>query len=60
MVPLKNNTVIGQRNGMSVRDCLKVNTYYGCLDRSPYERLKYSSICQLMGVRNNEAAFENV
>ncbi|XP_043195409.1 LOW QUALITY PROTEIN: hatching enzyme 1.2-like [Amphibalanus amphitrite] len=57
MVPLRNNTIIGQRNGMSVLDCFKVNSYYGCLNRSPYERLKYSSICQLMGVRNNEASF---
>ena len=60
MVPLRNNTIIGQRNGMSVLDCFKVNSYYGCLNRSPYDRLKYSSICQLMGVRNDENAFDGV
>ena len=60
MVPLRNNTVIGQRNGMSIRDCFKVNSHYGCLNRSPYDRLKYSSICQLMGVRNNENSFGRI
>ena len=43
---------------MSARDCLKINSYYGCLNRSKYDRLKYNSICQLMGVRNNEASFD--
>lgn len=56
MVPLRNNTVIGQRNGMSVRDCFKVNSYYGCLNDS-YERTKYSAICTVMGIRNDESQF---
>ncbi|XP_037083142.1 zinc metalloproteinase nas-15-like [Pollicipes pollicipes] len=60
MVPRVNNTVIGQRNGMSVKDCLKVNSYYGCMDASAYDRMKYSSICRLMGIRNDDTTFNSL
>jgi len=59
LVPRRNNTVIGQRNGMSVKDCLKVNSYYGCLEESSYSRMKYSAICRIMGIRNDDKEFDN-
>ncbi|XP_018332160.1 high choriolytic enzyme 1-like [Agrilus planipennis] len=40
---------LGQRKGMSVLDCLKLNDLYGCLD-NPKTRRKYFSICKFLGI----------
>ncbi|XP_037040521.1 zinc metalloproteinase nas-15-like [Bradysia coprophila] len=42
---------LGQRRGMSVTDCLKVNDLYRCLD-NPRSSRKYYSLCKLMGIGN--------
>ena len=41
---------IGQRAGLSRTDCYKVNHLYGCFDKSPYEKIKYESLCDIMGL----------
>lgn len=40
---------IGQRNGLSIIDCLKLNILYGCFDEKKLER-KYKQRCFALGI----------
>lgn len=50
LVPKRRDARIGQRDGLSRTDCYKVNKLYGCFERSPYEKLKYESFCDILGL----------
>lgn len=39
---------MGQRNGLSTTDCLKLNLLYGCFDNKKAER-KYKPRCLALG-----------
>ncbi|XP_018332159.1 zinc metalloproteinase nas-4-like [Agrilus planipennis] len=41
---------LGQRKGMSILDCLKLNHMYGCL-QEPNEKKRYQSICNSFGIQ---------
>lgn len=40
---------MGQRRGMSITDCLKINELYGCLDE-PRLSKKYYALCRVLGI----------
>jgi hypothetical protein len=50
LVPKRRDARIGQREGLSRNDCYKINKLYGCFDKSPYEKIKYESLCDIMGL----------
>ncbi|XP_063215838.1 hatching enzyme 1.2-like isoform X2 [Bacillus rossius redtenbacheri] len=50
ITPKKKEVKLGQREGMSQTDCLKINDLYGCLDRSPAHQRKYYTLCRYMGL----------
>ncbi|CAG0885746.1 unnamed protein product [Darwinula stevensoni] len=45
----KNGVFLGQRVGLSITDCLKINDLYGCLEKSDFERKKYETLCAVLG-----------
>ena len=49
-MPKRRDAKIGQRDGLSRTDCYKVNKLYGCFEISPYEKLKYESFCDILGL----------
>lgn len=49
MTPKVSGYKIGQRQKMSVLDCLKVNDLYGCLEEESM-RNKYYRICKTLGL----------
>jgi len=50
LLPKRRKVAIGQRQGLSRTDCYKINSLYGCFDKSPYDELKYKSFCDILGL----------
>lgn len=47
--PATIKTKLGQRNGLSVTDCLKINDLYDCMIDLKQKR-KYVTLCQIFGI----------
>ena len=52
MVPKEKDAILGQRLGLTVKDCLKLNDAYGCTDESSPDRDKYILLCDMLGIDN--------
>ncbi|XP_021948166.1 zinc metalloproteinase nas-14 [Folsomia candida] len=52
LVPKEKGAKIGQRITLSQLDCLKLNSMYGCLDDEAFDKRKYYTICDFLGLES--------